>query len=131
MAVVEYADAIKTVSGALTKINKKSPHAQDQKMVLATHRKAETSSRQCSRIYFRGLSAVSRSTPVRENEAIARELFTQRAAWVMSRAASLQHLAQDQEDFLAQKDLAGGATTMKSYYWKLAKAQVTRESLNG
>ena len=38
MAKVEYADAIKTVSGALTKINKKSPHAKDQKMVLATHR---------------------------------------------------------------------------------------------
>ena len=30
MAAVEWADAIKTVSGALTKINKKSPHAQDR-----------------------------------------------------------------------------------------------------
>ena len=34
MAKVEYADAIKTVSGALTKINKKSPHAhQNQQKV--------------------------------------------------------------------------------------------------
>jgi len=53
MAKAEYADMIKTVSGALTKINKKDPHAADQKMVLATHRVAETTSKDCSRIYLR------------------------------------------------------------------------------
>ena len=51
MAVVQYADAIKTVSGALTKINKKSAHAGDQKMVLATHRVAESTNPNCSRLY--------------------------------------------------------------------------------
>ena len=80
---------------------------------------------------MRKADTYKRTTPVRENEAIARELFTQRVAWVKSRAASLQHLAQDQEDFLAQKDLANGAKTMKSYYWKLAKVQITAASLNG
>ena len=68
MAKVEYADAIKTVSGALTKINKKSQHAGDQKMILATHRVAETSNPNCSRLYFRGLSSVSRSTPLTSKE---------------------------------------------------------------
>ena len=63
MAKVEYADAIKTVSGALTKINKKSQHAADQKMVLATHRVAPTQNPNCSRLYLRGLNSISRSTP--------------------------------------------------------------------
>jgi len=44
---------------------------------------------------------------------------------------NLGSLATDQQNFLAQKDSANGAKTMKAYYWKLAKAQVTRESLNG
>ena len=43
MAKASYAPMFETVSGALNKINKKSPHAQDQKMVLTTHRKAPTS----------------------------------------------------------------------------------------
>jgi len=128
MAKVEWSTGIDSVSGALSKPGKNGQHS-CTKMLLATHRVAETTNNHCNRIYLR--KQTKRSTPVRENEAIARELFTQRRAWVQSRAASLQHLAQDQEDFLAQKDLAGGAKTMKAYYWKLAKAQVTRESLNG
>ena len=94
MAKVEYADAIKTVSGALTKINKKSAHAADQKMVLATHRKAATQSKDCSRIYLRGLSSITRTTP-------------------------LTKVTQDQIDFLAQKDLANGKKTMNAYLWKV------------
>ena len=42
MAKASYAPMFETVSGALNKINKKSPHAGDQKMVLATHRTAPT-----------------------------------------------------------------------------------------
>ena len=75
MAQVEWADAIKTVSGALTKINKKSQHAGDQKMILATHRKAATTNPNCSRIYMRGLSSVTRSTPVTVREQLARTRF--------------------------------------------------------
>jgi len=130
MGKVQYAAGIEFVQGALAKPKKKDGHKCGS-YLIGTHRTAETTNSDCTRLYVRSADAYQRSTPVRENEAIARELFTQRAAWVKSRAASLQHLAQDQEDFLAQKDLAGGAKTMKSYYWKLAKAQVTRESLNG
>ena len=124
------AAGIEYIQGAMKRPKKVNGHNHGNYLVM-THRTAETTNPNCQRIYTFDADRYNRSTPVRENEAIARELFTQRAAWVKSRAASLQHLAQDQEDFLAQKDLAGGATTMKSYYWKLAKAQVTRESLNG
>ena len=128
MAKVEWSTGIDTVSGALSKPSKSGQHS-CTKMLLGTHRVAETTSSDCNRLYLR--KKVKRSTPVRENEATIRELFKARAAWVKSRSQNLGSLAQDQEDFLAQRNTAGGATTMKSYYWKLAKAQVTRESLNG
>ena len=119
MAKVEYADAIKTVSGALTKINKKSPHAADQKMVLATHRVAPTTSPDCSRLYLRGLSSVSRSTPITEKEQGIRARFSAVAAQVKVRAKSLSTLTQDQEAFLAQKDTAEGKKTFRAYLWKV------------
>ena len=119
MAKVEYADAIKTVSGALTKINKKSPHAGDQKMILATHRVAPTQSPDCSRIYFRGLSSVTRTTPVTTREAAARLRFTAVAAAVKARKADMSKVAGDQAAFIAQRDLPGGKKTMKAYLWKI------------
>ena len=127
MAKAEYADMIKTVSGALTKINKKSPHAADQKMVLATHRVAESTNPNCSRIYLRGLSSVTRSTPVTAHEIEIRTLFQQRLSWVNARAKNLSTLTSDQENFLAQRDTAGGAKTWKKYLWKLAKETITAE----
>ena len=114
MAKVEYADAIKTVSGALTKINKKSAHAADQKMVLATHRKAATQSKDCSRIYLRGLSSITRTTPVS-----IRQRFQAVRAMVAARKEDLTKVTQDQIDFLAQKDLANGKKTMNAYLWKV------------
>ena len=122
MAKVEWADAIKTVSGALVKINKKSQHASDQKMVLATHRVAPTASKECSRIFFRGLSSVTRTTPVTDKELAARARFTAVQAAVKERANDLSKIAQDQEDFLEQVNTAGGAKTMKAYLWAICGA---------
>ena len=122
MAQVQYADAIKTVSGALTKINKKSPHAGDQKMVLATHRKAETTSPNCSRIYLRGLSAVSRSTPPSSNELAVRQMFSVVSRAVNSRAHDMTKIQSDTIAFKAQKDQPGGKKTMRSYLWSLEMA---------
>ena len=119
MASVTYADAIKTVSGALTKINKKSPHAKDQKMVLATHRKAETTSKECSRIYLRGLSSVTRTTPVSRDELTLRERFTAVSRAVANRAQNLSTLTQDQEAYIAQKNLPNGKKSFKKYLWSL------------
>ena len=117
MAKVEYADAIKTVSGALTKINKKSPHAADQKMVLATHRVAPTQSSDCSRLYIRGLSSVTRSTPLTADETAARARFTAVSRAIKTRKADLSKLSADQAAFRAQKDLPGGKKTMLAWYW--------------
>ena len=117
MAKVEYADAIKTVSGALTKINKKSPHAADQKMVLATHRVAPTTSPDCSRLYIRGLSAVSRSSQPTSKELATRARFTAVAAAIKTRKADLMRVTEDEAAFMAQKDLAGGKKTLKAWYW--------------
>ena len=117
MAKVEYADAIKTVSGALTKINKKSPHAADQKMVLATHRVAPTTSPDCSRLYIRGLSAVSRSSQPTSKELATRARFTAVAAAIKTRKADLMRVTEDEAAFMAQKNLAGGKQTLKAWYW--------------
>ena len=119
MAKVEWADAIKTVSGALTKINKKSPHAADQKMILGTHRVAATSNPNCSRIYIRGLSAVSRTSLPSANELLIRQRFAAVRAAVAARKEDMTKVDADQAAFLAQKDQAGGKTTMNAYLWKV------------
>ena len=126
MAKVEWNDAVKTVSGALVKINKKSQHAADQKMVLATHRTAATTSDCCSRLYLRGLSAVSRSTLPKAKELAARSRFTEVAA----RSKDLMQIAADQAAFLAQKDTAGGIKTMKAWYWSVCGAEYDQQHGN-
>ena len=119
MAVVEWADAIKTVSGALTKINKKSQHAGDQTMILATHRKAATTNPNCSRLYMRGLSSVTRSTPLTDKEQAVRSRFQSVAAAVKVRSKNLSTLTSDQEAFEEQKNTAGGKKTFRAYLWKV------------
>ena len=127
MAKVEYADAIKTVSGALTKINKKSQHAADQKMVLATHRVAPTQNPNCSRLYLRGLNSISRSTPVTTEETRIRNRFSAVAAAVSARAKDLMKISADQAAFAAQKDAPNGKKTMKAFLWKLEKEAYDEE----
>ena len=117
MAKVEYADAIKTISGALTKINKKSAHAQDEKMVLCTHRKAATTNPNCNNIYLRGLKSVTRSTMPSSDELDARERFAAVAQAVNTRRKDLSKITTDQMNFLAQRNNPGGKKTMCSYYW--------------
>ena len=119
MAKVEWNDAVKTVSGALVKINTKSQHAADQKMILATHRVAATTSNACSRLYVRGLSAITRSTKPKAKELAARSRFTEVAAAVLARSKDLMQISSDQANFLAQRDTAGGKKTMRAYLWKV------------
>ena len=123
MAKASYAPMFETVSGALNKINKKSPHAGDQKMVLTTHRKAPTTSPDCSRVYLRGLSAVTRTTPVTANETAVRTKFAAVSTAVNTRVKpSSSTYAADYAAFLAQKDAANGKTTFRSYIWSLESA---------
>ena len=128
MAKVEYADAIKTVSGALTKINKKSPHAADQKMVLATHRVAPTQNTDCSRLYIRGLSSVTRTTPVTSKEVGIRSRFAAVSRAVAERKEDLSKLSADQAAFVAQKDLPNGKKTMLAYYWLICGQEYDQQN---
>ncbi|MBR6018053.1 MAG: hypothetical protein IK073_05480 [Paludibacteraceae bacterium] len=128
MAKASYAPMFETVSGALNKINKKSPHAQDQKMVLTTHRKAPTTSPDCSRVYLRGLSSVSRTTPVTAKETQVRTKFAAVSAAVNARVKTTSPTyADDYAAFLAQKDAAQGKTTFRSYIWSLESAAYDSE----
>lgn len=123
MAIALYADLISSLSGALTKINKKSPHAVDQKMVLATHRTAPTSQvGKCNRMYLRGLRSVTRSTPVSESETERRSKFAVVSAAVNARMKDSSKQEADLAAFNAQKGTAGGKTTLRSYLWSLEAA---------
>ena len=122
MAKATYAPMFETVSGALNKINKKSPHAADQKMVLTTHRKAPTTSPDCSRVYLRGLSAVSRSSAFSANEIAVHTKFAAVSAAVNARLKDTTKQAADLAAFNAQKDAANGKKTMRSYLWSLESA---------
>ena len=123
MAVAVYADVVSSLSGALTKINKKSPHAVDQKMVLATHRVAPTSQvGKCNRMYLRGLNSVTRATPVSESEEEHRSKFAVVSAAVNARMKDASKQAADLAAFNAQKNDKGGKPTMRTYLWAIESA---------
>ena len=116
MAHVEWSAGIDSVSGALSKPGKNGQHS-CSKMLLGTHRVAPTESNQCNRLYLR--KKTKRSTSPTEDELFARIRFAAVAQAVNDRKKDLTKITSDQQAFLAQKDLAGGKKTMKSYYWMI------------
>jgi hypothetical protein len=131
MAKATYAPMFETVSGALTKINKKSPHAADQKMILATHRKAATTNPDCLRVYIRGIESITRSTALSADEVAARLRFSTVAAAVKDRKEDLTHVNADKQAFLAQKDEPNGCKTMRKYLWKICGEAYDQAHPNG
>ena len=124
MGQVKYATGIDYVKGSLAKPVKKDGHNHGE-YLIGTHREAETTNPNCTRLYIRRADTYERQTPPSVEEIAARDLFAERAAWVKARAKALSTLSTDQANYLAQKDSADGAKTWKSYLWKLAKAAVT------
>ena len=116
MAKVEWSAGIDSVSGALAKPSKSGQHS-CTKMLLGTHRTAPTESNKCNRLYLR--KPVKRSTALSEDEINNRNRFTAVSRAVKARKRDLQYIAQDQIDFMAQKDTAGGCKTMLAYLWKV------------
>ncbi|MBQ2519759.1 MAG: hypothetical protein II540_00555 [Paludibacteraceae bacterium] len=116
MAKVEWSTGIDSVSGALSKPSKSGQHS-CTKMLLGTHRVAETTSSDCNRIYLR--KKVKRSTPLSQKEMQNQSRFSAVAAAVKARKGALEHVASDRQAFLAQKDAADGKKTMKAYLWKV------------
>ena len=124
MAKVTWSAGIDHVSGALAKPGKNGQHS-CAKMLLGTHRVAATESKDCNRLYMR--SKTQRSTQPTGDELKARERFAAVAAMVKARKGDLSQISQDQEDFLAQKDLAGGKKTMKAYLWSICGAEYDQQ----
>ncbi|MBQ9297270.1 MAG: hypothetical protein IJ204_08780 [Paludibacteraceae bacterium] len=116
MAYVEWSAGIDSVSGALAKPGKSGQHSCD-KMLLGTHRVAETESNQCTRIYLR--KKFKRSTPVTAKEQAQREKFGAICSAVTARRKDLSKIAADTEAFLAQRET--GRKTMHSYLFSLEK----------
>ena len=116
MAKVEWSAGIDHVSGALSKPGKSGQH-RCAKMLLGTHRVAATENPNCNRLYLR--KKVQRSTQPTPKETAIRTRFTAVRAAVAARKRDLEFIASDQQNFLAQKDLASGKKTMKAYLWKV------------
>jgi len=116
MAKVKWAEGIEYVSGLLTKRPKAgSMHSDHCSALLATHRVAATENPVCTRLYMVG--PYKRSTPLSNKELDARARFSAVAAAVKARKEDLNNITQDQLNFAAQKDTAGGKKTMKAYLW--------------
>ena len=116
MAKVEWSAGIDSVSGALSKPGTNPQHSCN-KMLLGTHRVAATENPNCNRLFLR--KKVKRSTALTSNELDARARFSAVAAAVKARKSDLSQITQDQINFAAQKDQAGGKKTMKAYLWKV------------
>ena len=121
MGKVKYATGIDYVSGAMAKPKKKDGHSCGT-YLIGTHRTAATTNPDCTRLYVREAEDYQRSTPVTPDELWARNRFRAVAAAVKARQEDLSKLDADQAAFIAQKDLANGKTTFKSYLWSLEMA---------
>ena len=126
MALVKWAKGIEFVSGLLSKRPKKGEmHSDHENALLATHRVAETTNPDCTRLYVRKNDVYERSTPVGADEVQNRIRFAAVAAAVAARAKDLTKITQDMAAFQAQKET--GYKTMKSYLWSLEKAAYDAE----
>lgn len=116
MAKVVWQSGIEYVSGALCKCGKKEPHKHGR-MLLATHRKAATTSDSCNRIYLRDETNIQISNSA--DSVGARQRFKTVAGMVRQRSMDPSKLTQDQMDFIAQRNNPRGIKTMRAYYWHI------------
>ena len=119
MAKVEWSAGIDSVSGALAKPGA-NPQHRCNKMLLGTHRVAETTSIDCNRLYLR--KKVKRASAFSADELDNQQRFATVAAAVVARKKDLSRVSTDRANYFAQKDQPGGKRTMKSYLWSLELA---------
>ena len=112
------AGGIEYIQGSLKKPKKVNGHNHGN-YVIATHRTADTENPNCQRLYVREADAYQRSTQPTPKETAIRTRFTAVRTAVAARKRDLEFIATDQQNFLAQKDLASGKKTMKAYLWKV------------
>ena len=113
---------IEQVSGQISyKPNKKTDqHWKHKDVMLAKHRKAPSMSDNCQSLFFvSGEEWYKRGTAPTANEMANRLRFKTVSQNVAERLIDLTRMSQDQQAFLAQKDLPNGKRTMLAYIWKL------------
>ena len=121
MAIVKWAKGIEFVSGLLSSRPKKgAQHSDHTSALLATHRVAETTNPNCTRIYMVG--EYNRSTAPSTDELAKRERFASISRAVNTRMHDLSKISADQAAYVAQRDTPGGKKSLKSYLWSLEKA---------
>ena len=84
-----------------------------------SHRTAPTENPNCQRIYTFDADRYTRSTQPSTDELNARSRFAAVRVMVKARKRDLEHIAEDQENFLEQKDTPLGKKTMNAYLWKV------------
>ena len=124
MAQVTFSAGIDHVSGALAKPGKSGQHS-CEKMLLATHRVAATTSNQCNRLYLR--TPQKRTTPLSAKEIQIRARFTAVSAAIKARKEDLSQITDDQIAFAAQKNEPNGKKTMLAWYWKICGAEYDQQ----
>ena len=72
-----------------------------------------------------------RTTQPSTKELKIRERFAAVAQMVNARRADLTKIVADQQAFLAQKDTAGGAKTMRAYLWRVCGQEYDQAHSNG
>ena len=120
------AAGIEYIQGALKRPKKQDGHNHGNYLV-ATHRTAATTSKDCQRLYTFDADRYSRSTPLTNHERAIRLRFKTVARMVIERKEDLTKVTQDQAAFLAQKDLANGKKTMKAYLWYICGQEYDQE----
>ena len=118
MGYVKWNSAIDYVKGALTKPKKQDGHSHGD-YLIGTHRTAETTNPECTRLYIRKADVYERKSALSQTEKKNRIRFKTVAAAVAARRQDLSRMTTDQENFLAQREQPNGKKTMKSYLWKL------------
>ena len=113
---------IETISGAMYKPKKQDGHKHGN-YLIAVHRKAETTSTDCQRVYSRRCDSYDRKSPLTQKEVRIRNKFSAVAAAVAARRTDLSHVSADQQAFLAQKDAANGKKTLRAYLWSVCAAE--------
>ena len=121
MGKVTSAPGIQFVNGSLAKPKKVDGHKCGD-YLIGTHRTAETTNPDCTRLYIRKADVYTRKSALSQDEKANQLRFKTVAAAVAERRQDLSRMTTDQENFLAQKDAPNGKKTMKSYLWSLEMA---------
>ena len=130
MGKVTYSPGIQYVQGSLAKPKKIDGHNHGE-YLIGTHRTAPSTNPECTRLYIRKADSYDRKTPVTAKETAARLRFATVAANIKTRKADMMKVVQDQETFLAQRDLPGGKKTMTAWYWYVEGQAYDQALANG